>query len=100
MLYVIIVFASPAKSYFSLDFRLSHFLTYIVICGYLSARSRKKTRIPRHIYSMVICVFIQNLKGKKTVLLASYVLHIQAHKNVPEQQSFTVVASGEMILLC
>ena len=63
-------------------------------------RSRKKTRRPRHIYSMVICVFIQNLKGKKTVLLASYVLHIQAHKNVPEQQSFTVDASGEMILLC
>ena len=37
MLYVIIVFASPAKSYFSLDFRLSHFLTYMVICGYLPA---------------------------------------------------------------
>ena len=46
-------------------------------------------------------VFLSRIyKEKKTVLLASYVLHIQAHKNVPEQQSFTVVASGEMILLC
>ena len=25
------------KLYFSLDFRLSHFLTYMVICGYLPA---------------------------------------------------------------